>query len=89
MAENEPGKIVDAILSSAEFRSSLTRAVEASGSGQKPQTPLYKAVEEEVSAIFRPAGLTATNTRTQTALRASTYPIFHMRKNYTSQGPKR
>ena len=55
MARNGPGKIVDAILASEEFRSSLTRAVEASGSGQgdqqqqqMPRTFQYHVIEEEL-----------------------------------------
>ena len=69
MAANGPGKIVDAILASEEFRTSLTRAVEASGSGhcdqQQQQTSQYHAIKEEICSIFRPSGRVTTPTGMQ------------------------
>ena len=54
MAEGGPGNIIDAILSSEELRSSLARAVEASGSVRQQSTSRrYDAIEDEVSAVFR------------------------------------
>ena len=56
MAGNKPGKIVDAILESEEFRSSPTRALEASGSGQGDQQQMPRTSQnhaiEELSSIF-------------------------------------
>jgi hypothetical protein len=54
------GKIVDAILASEEFRSSLTKAVEASATLQQPHSSTqHNAIEAEVSTIFRTSRQTA------------------------------
>jgi hypothetical protein len=65
------GKIVDAILASEEFRSSLTKAVEASGTSQQPHSSTqHNAIEAEVSTIFR--------TSRQTGIMSLPEPAFQV-----------